>query len=77
MRQHWHDSKCVRRCKAKGTFVAAPVTIGRGLSHKALYEMRDRSGLTRQQFYLQNFGELGPEDAILEVGDVPLTESGS
>jgi ADP-ribose pyrophosphatase YjhB (NUDIX family) len=33
--------------------------------------------MTRQQFYLQHFRELGPEDAILEVGDVPPAEGGS
>ena len=48
-----------------------------GMSRQALYEMRDQSGLTRQQFYLQHFQELGPEDAVLEVGDVPLSEAGS
>ncbi len=41
------------------------------MSRQALYDMRDRSGLSRQQFYLQHSGQSGPEDVVLEVGDVP------
>lgn len=38
------------------------------LSREALYDMRDRSGLSRQQFYLQHFGQSEADDAVLEVG---------
>ncbi len=38
------------------------------LTRQALYEMRDRSGLSKSQFYLQYIEPLGPEDQRLDVG---------
>jgi hypothetical protein len=36
LRQSGHDSKNVRRCNAEGTFVAAPIAIWGGPSHKGV-----------------------------------------
>ena len=38
------------------------------MTRDKLYATRDRSGLSRQQFYLRYFGQLGAEDERLEVG---------
>jgi ADP-ribose pyrophosphatase YjhB (NUDIX family) len=38
------------------------------VTRPALYELRDRSGLSRQEFYLHHFGQAGRADETLEVG---------
>jgi ADP-ribose pyrophosphatase YjhB (NUDIX family) len=39
------------------------------MSFEELYELRDKSGLSRQQFYLKYLGEPDEENEILEVGE--------
>ena len=46
--------------------VALP--FGETMTRQAIYEMRDRSGLSRAQFYRQSVEQLGPEDQQIEVG---------
>ena len=43
-----------------------------GITREELYAMRDRSGLSRQQFYLQHFGQSEPHDDRLEAGGPSL-----
>jgi hypothetical protein len=38
------------------------------MTRSELYNLRDRSGLSRQQFYLKVFGPIGTEGEQLEVG---------
>jgi ADP-ribose pyrophosphatase YjhB (NUDIX family) len=38
------------------------------MTRSELYDLRDRSGLSRQQFYLKFFGPIGTEGEQLEVG---------
>jgi len=40
-----------------------------GMTRKEIYELRDQSGLSRQQFFLQYFGHPGAENEKLEVGE--------
>ena len=51
-------------------------TIARVKNRQELYEMRDKSDLSRVEFYQQAFKPLRPEDEILEVGfgNTRLTE---
>ena len=46
---------------------AALWPLPRGMTRQELYAMRDRSGLSRQQFYLQYFGQPEPADKKLEA----------
>ena len=41
--------------------------FARDLSRAELYALRDRSGLSRREFYLQTFGHLHPKEEQLEV----------
>jgi 8-oxo-dGTP diphosphatase len=47
---------------------AAAWPFGQDVTRPALYALRDRSGLSRQEFYLQHFGRAGREGETLEVG---------
>ncbi len=38
------------------------------VTRAAVYSLRDQSGLSRQEFYLQHFGRARREDEMLEVG---------
>ena len=42
------------------------------ITRQEIYELRDRSGLSRSQFYLQSFRNFGPENETLEVKGVEL-----
>ncbi len=46
-----------------------PPQFEQPMTRQALYEMRDRSGLSKSQFYLQYVEHLGPEDQRMEVGE--------
>ena len=37
------------------------------ITRREIYELRDRSGLSRSEFYLQTFGQYGPDDEKLEI----------
>jgi ADP-ribose pyrophosphatase YjhB (NUDIX family) len=42
-----------------------------GMSRQELYDLRDRSGLSRQQFYLDYFERAAPIADLLELGGPP------
>jgi len=44
-----------------------PWPFEQGLKREELYALRDRSGLSRQEFYLKFFGHSSPDDDKLEV----------
>lgn len=45
------------------------------ITRQEIYAMRDRSGLSRQQFYLEHAERVGPENSALEVGGTRMDES--
>ena len=47
------------------------------VNRQALYKLRDESGLSNQEFYLQHFGWADPEDDRLEVDGAGLTYEAS
>jgi hypothetical protein len=68
----WHRQRILDVLNGVGGSVAWSQNVAwpfePDVTRAALYELRDRSGLSRQEFYLQHFGQPGPEDKKLEVG---------
>ena len=68
----WHRQRILDVLNGVGGSVAWSQNVAwpfePDVTRAALYDLRDRSGLSRQEFYLQHFGRPGPEDKKLEVG---------
>ena len=67
----WHRQRIRDALNGVGGSVAWSQAMAwpfdRDVTRPVLYALRDRSGLSRQGFYLQHFGRPGPEDKKLEV----------
>jgi len=68
----WHRQRIHDALNGVGGSVAWSQDVawpfGPEVTRSVLYALRDRSGLSRQEFYLQHFGGVGREDEKLEVG---------
>ena len=68
----WHRQRILDALNGVGGSVAWSQDViwpfEQETSREALYELRDRSGLSRQEFYLRYFGQAGTGHQKLEVG---------
>jgi hypothetical protein len=68
----WHRQRIRDALNGRGGSVVrsqhVPWPFEPSLTRAMLYQMRDQSGLSRQEFYTQYFGEGQPRDDSLEVG---------
>jgi 8-oxo-dGTP diphosphatase len=68
----WHRLRILDALNGVGGSVAWSQDVAwpfdQDVTRAALYNLRDQSGLSRQEFYLRHFGRAGREDETLEVG---------